>query len=326
MRRVAASYFRATPTSCPLTASPGTPIPSKQLRSARRLYGRGTSDMKSFSAIGLAFVPEFLRRGLKRPLHFSLSYDEEVGCIGVRRLIADVSARGIRPAGCIVGEPTGMQSGGRAQRQEKLPLPRSRPRGALVADAAGRQRGAGRLRGRHISHPHGAPFSGSWRFRCRLRRSVHDGAYRRDSRRHRAQHRPARLQLRIRIPASSLRRSGYVARRSQALCGDVASGNARRQLRHAYRIRPAFRYARLRHAWRKRDRRNRQGVQRHARFRQGIVRDRSRAVPQRRHFDDHLRTRAHRASAPAERVGFARATRSMRSVHAPDSPTSVCAV
>jgi len=74
-----------------------------------RLHGRGVTDMKSFSATGLALVPELLRRGLQRPLHFALSYDEEVGCIGVRRLLADVVARGIKPAGCIVGEPTGMQ-------------------------------------------------------------------------------------------------------------------------------------------------------------------------------------------------------------------------
>lgn len=74
-----------------------------------RLYGRGVTDMKSFSAVGLAFVPEFVRRGLRKPLHFALSYDEEVGCIGVRRLIADIVARGIRPAGCVVGEPTGME-------------------------------------------------------------------------------------------------------------------------------------------------------------------------------------------------------------------------
>ncbi len=58
-----------------------------------RLHGRGVTDMKSFSAIGLAMVPELLRRGLARPLHFALSYDEEVGCIGVRRLLADVAAR-----------------------------------------------------------------------------------------------------------------------------------------------------------------------------------------------------------------------------------------
>jgi acetylornithine deacetylase len=74
-----------------------------------RLYGRGVTDMKSFSAVGLPFVPEFLREGLSRPVHFALSYDEEVGCIGVRRLIADLVARGITPAGCIVGEPTGME-------------------------------------------------------------------------------------------------------------------------------------------------------------------------------------------------------------------------
>jgi acetylornithine deacetylase len=75
-----------------------------------KLFGRGVTDMKSFSAIGLAFVPEFVRRGLAKPVHFALSYDEEVGCIGVRRLIADIAARGLRPAGCIVGEPTGMET------------------------------------------------------------------------------------------------------------------------------------------------------------------------------------------------------------------------
>ena len=48
-------------------------------------------------------------RGVTKPLHFALSYDEEVGCIGVRRLIADIVARGVRPAACIVGEPTGME-------------------------------------------------------------------------------------------------------------------------------------------------------------------------------------------------------------------------
>jgi acetylornithine deacetylase len=74
-----------------------------------RLYGRGVTDMKSFIATALALAPEFLRRGLARPLHLAFSYDEEVGCVGVRRLIADVAARGVRPAGCIVGEPSGMR-------------------------------------------------------------------------------------------------------------------------------------------------------------------------------------------------------------------------
>jgi acetylornithine deacetylase len=74
-----------------------------------RLHGRGVTDMKSFSATGLAMVPELLRRGLRQPVHFALSYDEEVGCIGVRRLISDINAKGIAPLGCIVGEPTGME-------------------------------------------------------------------------------------------------------------------------------------------------------------------------------------------------------------------------
>jgi acetylornithine deacetylase len=74
-----------------------------------RLYGRGTSDMKSFIAVALALVPEVTRRGLNTPLHFAFSYDEEVGCIGVGRLIADLVRGGVRPSACIVGEPTMMR-------------------------------------------------------------------------------------------------------------------------------------------------------------------------------------------------------------------------
>jgi acetylornithine deacetylase len=93
----------------PVDGQPWDTAPFEAVLVGDRLYGRGVTDMKSFSAIGLALVPELLRRGLSRPLHFALSYDEEVGCIGVRRLLADLVARGIKPAGCIVGEPTGMQ-------------------------------------------------------------------------------------------------------------------------------------------------------------------------------------------------------------------------
>jgi acetylornithine deacetylase len=70
-----------------------------------RLYGRGTSDMKSFIAVALALLPEYVSR-LERPLHLALTYDEEVGCIGVGRLIDDLTRTGVRPSGCVVGEPT----------------------------------------------------------------------------------------------------------------------------------------------------------------------------------------------------------------------------
>ena len=74
-----------------------------------KLFGRGTSDMKGFIAVVLALLPEFVRRDLKSPLHLAFSYDEEVGCIGVGRMIADLTAAGVRPQSCIVGEPTMMK-------------------------------------------------------------------------------------------------------------------------------------------------------------------------------------------------------------------------
>ena len=74
-----------------------------------KLYGRGASDMKGFIACVLALAPEFMERGLKTPLHLAFSYDEEVGCLGVRRLIGDLRRAGLHPRSCIVGEPTGMQ-------------------------------------------------------------------------------------------------------------------------------------------------------------------------------------------------------------------------
>ncbi len=74
-----------------------------------KLYGRGSSDMKGFLAAVLAKVPDLTRAELKRPVHLAFSYDEEVGCLGVRSLIAKVAAESPRPSACIVGEPTGME-------------------------------------------------------------------------------------------------------------------------------------------------------------------------------------------------------------------------
>lgn len=73
-----------------------------------RLYGRGTADMKGFLACVLAMVPAFKRRKLKVPLHIVFSYDEEVGCTGVRPMIAELGDRLTKPRAVIVGEPTSM--------------------------------------------------------------------------------------------------------------------------------------------------------------------------------------------------------------------------
>jgi acetylornithine deacetylase len=74
-----------------------------------RLYGRGSADMKGFIAAALALLPEFAALDLKLPLHFAFSYDEEVGCVGVRRLLDDLKSAGIKPALAIIGEPTSMR-------------------------------------------------------------------------------------------------------------------------------------------------------------------------------------------------------------------------
>ena len=74
-----------------------------------KLYARGSADMKSFIAVMLAKVPEFVTRSLAVPIHLALTYDEEVGCLGVRSLVAALAPRAVKPRLCIIGEPTMMQ-------------------------------------------------------------------------------------------------------------------------------------------------------------------------------------------------------------------------
>ena len=74
-----------------------------------RLYGRGTCDMKGFIAVALALVPAFKAANLKTPIHLALSCDEEVGCKGVRPLVAHMRDHMKKPRLVIVGEPTSMQ-------------------------------------------------------------------------------------------------------------------------------------------------------------------------------------------------------------------------
>lgn len=73
-----------------------------------RLYGRGTCDMKGFVAVVLAAVPALANTRLRRPVHLAFTYDEETGCFGGRALARHLKQLEIRPAWCVVGEPTGM--------------------------------------------------------------------------------------------------------------------------------------------------------------------------------------------------------------------------
>ena len=74
-----------------------------------KLYGRGTADMKSFIALVLSRVPKIVNANLSKSIHLAFSYDEEVGCIGVHRLIDMLKKNTFKPNLCIVGEPTNME-------------------------------------------------------------------------------------------------------------------------------------------------------------------------------------------------------------------------
>lgn len=74
-----------------------------------RLYGRGACDMKSFIGVVLSRLPAIVATPLAEPIHLALSYDEEVGCFGAADLVRAMTDAGLRPRGCVVGEPTGMR-------------------------------------------------------------------------------------------------------------------------------------------------------------------------------------------------------------------------
>lgn len=73
-----------------------------------KLYGRGACDMKGFIGIALSKLDDMKSSRLEKPIHFALSYDEELCCAGAPSMIAEIVRRGIEPDGCIVGEPTEM--------------------------------------------------------------------------------------------------------------------------------------------------------------------------------------------------------------------------
>ncbi|MCY4050017.1 MAG: acetylornithine deacetylase [Gammaproteobacteria bacterium] len=95
----------------PVEGQDWTVDPFNLSRQGDRLYGRGTTDMKGFLACVLAMVPQAVIAKLNVPIHLVFSYDEEIGCIGIRRMLDVLEVDYARPKFCIVGEPTSMQIG-----------------------------------------------------------------------------------------------------------------------------------------------------------------------------------------------------------------------
>ncbi len=92
----------------PVTGQNWSSNPFVLCEASDKLYGRGACDMKGFLACVLAAVPDFAARELAIPIHLAFSHDEEVGCLGVRSMIAKLGESLPKPAIVIVGEPTGM--------------------------------------------------------------------------------------------------------------------------------------------------------------------------------------------------------------------------
>lgn len=92
----------------PVTGQAWTSDPFRLRRGADRFHARGAVDMKGFLAVCLALVPQMTRAGLETPIHLAISYDEEVGCTGVRPMLTELAQLPVKPRGCFVGEPTGM--------------------------------------------------------------------------------------------------------------------------------------------------------------------------------------------------------------------------
>ena len=74
------------------------------------LHGRGTADMKGFIAAIVRTITQFRDVELRRPLHIALSFDEEIGCVGVRQALKVISERpDVTPEVVVIGEPTMMR-------------------------------------------------------------------------------------------------------------------------------------------------------------------------------------------------------------------------
>jgi acetylornithine deacetylase len=93
----------------PVDGQAWTVDPFRMSRKGDRFYGRGTTDMKGFIACAMEAAVAATERRLTRPLHLALSYDEEIGCVGVRPMLDELATAGIDPEWVLIGEPTAMQ-------------------------------------------------------------------------------------------------------------------------------------------------------------------------------------------------------------------------
>ena len=83
--------------------------PFELVKKKINFFGRGSCDMKGFIAVVLATIPKLKISKLKKPLHLIFSYDEEIGCVGIQKLIPFLKKIKPKPSFCIVGEPTEMK-------------------------------------------------------------------------------------------------------------------------------------------------------------------------------------------------------------------------
>ena len=172
-----------------------------------RLFARGSADMKGFLACCLTMLRNVRERRLAQPLHLAVSYDEEVGCLGVRRLIDMMEGLPVRPRFCIVGEPTslqvvtahkgkvGMRVACRGLEAHSSIAPTTVNAVHLACDLIAQIRAIQ------------AGIAASRDQRSGLCRALHDAACRKHCRRRGDQHRAQPLPVRIRDPVHPRRRS-----------------------------------------------------------------------------------------------------------------------